>query len=147
MGRGPSAAVLAFDGDWPALVAALKLDGLAGQLAAHSELLSSDAGHFRLRVALKTLLDAGAAERLRICLQKHFGGAVRVSAEFGAALTPTAAVRAGEARGRQQQLAAEAIYADPFVRELVASFGAEVDPGSIRPPQDESGTGPDAVAA
>ena len=39
---------------------------------------------------------------------------------------------AEQARERQRQ-AEEAIYGDPFVRELIDNFGASVDPASIRP--------------
>jgi DNA polymerase-3 subunit gamma/tau len=121
-----------FDGDWTGLVARLGLGGLAGQLAARSELLGFDEDHFRLRVPIKSLLDAGAADKLQTALRQVFGAAIRVSAEIGSPQTATAAERAQEAHNEQRRRAADAIYADPFVRELVESFGAEVEPESIR---------------
>ena len=122
-----------FDGDWPALVARLSLGGLPGQLAARSELVAYDQGHFHLRVPIRSLLDSGATQRLQAALRQVLGAAVRVSAELGTPQTATAADRAQEARDQRQQRAVDAIYADPFVRELMDSFGAEVEPGSIRP--------------
>jgi DNA polymerase-3 subunit gamma/tau len=129
----PAAApVHRFDGDWTGLVARLGLGGLAGQLAARSELIGFDDDHFRLRVPIKSLLDAGAADKLQTALRQVFGPAIRVSAEIGSPQTATAAERAREAHNEQRRRAADAIYADPFVRELVESFGAEVEPESIR---------------
>jgi DNA polymerase-3 subunit gamma/tau len=128
----PPAPAHRFDGDWTGLVARLGLGGLAGQLAARSELLGFDEDHFRLRVPIKSLLDAGAADKLQTALRQVFGAAIRVSAEIGSPQTVTAAERAQEAQNEQRRRAADAIYADPFVRELVESFGAEVEPESIR---------------
>jgi DNA polymerase-3 subunit gamma/tau len=124
---------VAFDGNWPALVERLKIGGLVRELAARSELVAVEGDHFKLRVPIKTLLDAGTLDRLKAALGEHFGRAIRVSAEVGSTSGATAAGLAERARAEKQKRAEDAIYADPFVRELIENFGATVDPQSIRP--------------
>jgi DNA polymerase-3 subunit gamma/tau len=124
---------LRFDGNWPALVQQLKISGLARELATRSELISADGDHVRLRVPIKTLLDAGTLDRLKTALNEFFGRPIRLSAEVGVTSGPTAAGLAEQARAERQKRAEDAIYADPFVRELIDNFGASVDPRSIKP--------------
>ena len=119
--------------DWPALAVALKLSGLARELALRSELLAHEGDHVSLRVPVKALLEAGSEARLRAALSEHFGRPMGLSTQVGAIAGATAASRSEQARAVLQQQAEDAIYADPFVRELIENFGASVDPRSIRP--------------
>ena len=130
---GPAAAAVPFDGDWPALVGRLKVAGLVKELANRSELVSHDGDAMKLRVPLKTLLDAGTLDKLKAAVSQALGRPIRLSAEVGSTAGPTAAGIAEQARADRQRQAEEAIYADPFVRELLDNFGASVDPASIRP--------------
>jgi len=139
-------AATAFDGDWPALVARLKLGGLARELAQRSELVSADGDHFRLRAPIRALIEAGSVEKLKLALEAALGRPVRVGVEVGATTGPTAAGVDAKAQAERQRQAEEAIYADPFVRELMTSFGASVDPASIRPRNGDS-TGKEAKEA
>jgi DNA polymerase-3 subunit gamma/tau len=123
----------AFDGDWPALVARLRVSGLVKELAQRSELVQHDGDHLKLRVPIKTLLDAGALDKLKAAVGDALGRSVRLSAEVGKPSGRTAAGMADQARAEKQRQAEEAIYADPFVRELIENFGASVDPTTIRP--------------
>jgi DNA polymerase-3 subunit gamma/tau len=123
----------AFDGDWPALVARLKVSGLVKELANRSALVSHDGDAMRLRVPLKTLLDAGTLDKLKAAVSQALGRTVRLTAEVGTTAGPTAAGIAEQAQAERQRQAEEAIYGDPFVRELIDNFGASVDPSSIRP--------------
>jgi DNA polymerase III subunit gamma/tau len=130
----PSAApAAAFDGDWPALVGRLAVAGLVKELAQRSELVEHAADRIKLRVPIKTLLDAGALDKLKKAVADALGRPVQVSAEVGTTSGPTAAGIAEQARSDRQREAEEAIYADPFVRELIENFGATVDPASIKP--------------
>jgi DNA polymerase III subunit gamma/tau len=122
-----------FDGDWPALVSRLKVVGLVKELASRSELVAYEGDVMKLRVPLKTLLDAGALDKLKAAVSAAIGRPIRVSAEVGTTAGPTAAGIAEQARAEKQRQAEESIYADPFVRELIDNFGASVDPASIRP--------------
>ena len=130
--RAPSASI-AFDGDWPALVARLKVVGLVKELASRSELVSHEGDVLRLRVPLKTLLDAGTLDKLKAAVSAALGRPIRLTADVGTTAGPTAAGIAEQARAEKQRQAEESIYADPFVRELIDNFGASVDPASIRP--------------
>jgi DNA polymerase-3 subunit gamma/tau len=118
--------------DWPALAASLSINGMTRELAAGSELLSAENHVFLLRVAVKTLAEAGTVERLRAALTAHFGRPVRVNIEFGAT-GDTAAARAERTRSEKQKRAEQSIYNDPFVQQLIENFGAEIDPSSIKP--------------
>jgi DNA polymerase III subunit gamma/tau len=119
---------------WPQLLTRLQVSGLARELAAHSQLVSSEGDHFRLRVSIKSYAEAGNVERLRAALTQHFGRPIRVSVELGStAGANTAAALAEQARNERQKNAEQAIYADPFVQELIENFGAEIEPQSIRP--------------
>ncbi|MBS1162338.1 MAG: polymerase subunit gamma and tau, partial [Burkholderiaceae bacterium] len=120
--------------EWPRLVEALQVAGLARELAAHSELLASEGDHFRLRVAIKSYAEPASVERLRAALTQHFGRPIRVSVEVGStAGASTAAALAEQARSERQKGAEQAILSDPFVQELIENFGAQVEPQSIRP--------------
>ncbi len=96
--------------------------------------MAHEGDQFRLRVPIKSLAEAGTVERLRAALASHFGRPVRVHVDVG---TPTqnatAAGQAEQVRSERQKRAEESIYADPFVREVIENFGAEIDPQSIRP--------------
>ncbi len=129
-----------FDGNWPALVARLNVAGLVKELAQRSELVSAEGDHFRLRAPLKTLIEAGTVDKLKAALATALGRPVRVTAEVGNTTGPTAAGLAAQASSERQRQAEEAIYGDPFVRELIDNFGASVDPASIRP-RDGNDTG------
>jgi DNA polymerase-3 subunit gamma/tau len=132
-GPAHSSVAVPFDGDWPALVGRLKVAGLVKELANRSALVSHEGDAMKLRVPLKTLLDAGTLDKLKVAVSQALGRPIRLSAEVGTTAGPTAAGIAEQARADRQRQAEEAIYADPFVRELLDNFGASVDPASIRP--------------
>ncbi len=129
-----SAAAMPSPDGWPQLVTRLRIAGLARELAAHSELVAAEGDHFRLRVSIKSYAETGNVERLRAALTQHYGRPVRVSVEVGnTAGVATAATLAEQARTDRMKNAEQAIYADPFVQELIENFGAQVEPQSIRP--------------
>jgi DNA polymerase-3 subunit gamma/tau len=114
-------------------VGRLKVAGLVKELASRSELVSHEGDAMKIRVPLKTLLDAGTLDKLKAAVSQALGRPIRLTAEVGSTAGPTAAGLADQARAEKQRQAEEAIYADPFVRELLDNFGASVDPASIRP--------------
>jgi DNA polymerase-3 subunit gamma/tau len=119
--------------DWPTLAAQLPVAGLARELAARSELVAIEGDTLRLRVALKTLADQGNVERLKNALSQHFGRPLRLRVEVGSTAGPTATALAEQARAERHTRAEAAIYADPFVQQVMKELGATVDPASIRP--------------
>ena len=132
----PAAAASFFDADWPGLVSRLKVSGLVRELAQRSELVSYEADRLKLRVPLKTLLDAGALQKLQTAVSDVLGRPMRLAADVGSTVGLTSAGIAEQARAERQRHAEESIYADPFVRELIENFGASVDAASIRPRND-----------
>jgi DNA polymerase III subunit gamma/tau len=130
--RAP-AADFEFDGDWPALVAQLELSGLTREMAAQSELVEFAGDQFRLRVAVKSYADAAYVERLERALGAFCGRPMRVRVDVGDTGEATAAEAERREREARQRRAEESIYGDPFVKELQQTFGATVDPRSIRP--------------
>jgi DNA polymerase-3 subunit gamma/tau len=128
----PSNGPLRID-DWPALVTRLAISGLTRELASRSELLAVEGDLVRLRVPMKTLADPGNIERLKTALGQHFNRSLRLQVDVGTTAGPTAAALAEQARSERQKRAEEAIYADPFVKQVIENFGASIDPASIRP--------------
>ena len=109
--------------DWEGTVAALDLQGPAGQLAAHCLLLASGEVYRRPQLEQK-LCDA---------LSAHFGEPVRLEITAGPAEADTPARRQSEAAEQRLRDATRAIDEDPAVRAMRDVFNATVQPGSIKP--------------
>ena len=126
---------LNWDGNWPALAAALPLRGVVQQLAQQSELLhieDKDVVQIDLRIPLDTLRSAGSVDKLAAALTERFGKTVRVNTEIGAVEHTANAQAVAEREARQRQ-AEENMHNDPFVQTLMREFGASFVPGSIKP--------------
>ncbi|MBA5606302.1 DNA polymerase III subunit gamma/tau [Duganella sp. FT3S] len=128
---------LDWDGNWPAVAAALPLRGVAQQLAMQAELISctidGNAAVFKLKVPIETWRTPGNVEKLTLALNERFGRAVRVDTELGPAWY-TASAEAQAFREACQRAAEETVANDPFVNSMIREFGAFVVPGSIVPP-------------
>jgi DNA polymerase III subunit gamma/tau len=127
---------LGWDGNWPALAAALSLRGVAQQLAQQSELLQCETNgegvQIKLRIPLETLRSAGSVEKLAATLSEHFGKVVRVETEIGV-VEQTANARAVADREERLRQAEQNLQSDPFVQTMMREFGATIVPGSIKP--------------
>jgi len=127
---------LDWDGNWPALAAALPVRGVAQQLAQQSELiqcaLEGQQVVLDLLVAMETLLAAGSVDKLTAALSEHFGRPVRVNTRLGAVQHTANALALADRAARQRE-AEQAMEDDPFVQRLKREFGATIVPGSIRP--------------
>ena len=128
---------LNWDGNWPAVAAALPLRGVAQQLAMQAELIEcsidGNAVVFKVRVPIETWRTPGNVEKLTVALTERFGRAVRVETELGA-VWYTASAEAQAHREACQRAAEETVAHDPFVNSLIREFDAWVVPGSITPP-------------
>ena len=129
---------LNWDGNWPAVAAALPLRGTAQQLAMQAEMVSctfeGNAAVFHLRVPIETWRTPGNIEKLTTALTERFGRTVRVDSELGA-VWYTASAEAQAYREACQRAAEEAVANDPFVNSMIRELDAWVVPGSIVPPQ------------
>ena len=135
-GRASAAGQALSPDRWPETVAGLGLEGLSGDIAAHSELV--DAGNGRLRIRLdgahENLLTEEARGELVAALLAALPAFRKVEIEIaGAGKGDTLAARNRAAERRRQQRAEEEFKADPFVQASLEIFGAEIEVGSIRP--------------
>jgi DNA polymerase-3 subunit gamma/tau len=117
---------------WPELAARLPVTGLAAELARQSEWLGCQGDTVSLRVAVKTLADSASRVRLQTVLCEHFGLSLRLDVQVGATGDATAHAVAQQVRAERQRAAEQAAQEDPFVRSLLADFGGQIVPGSIR---------------
>ena len=123
------------DWDWLAVVAGLRLGGMAKMLADHCELVSQadDAVTLRVGEAHKHLLDRTYQDKLVSALQDKYGASLKVSFEIGVAAEQTPQQVRTRIKEARQAEAVAAIESDPFVRELVDQFGGQIDATSIQP--------------
>jgi DNA polymerase-3 subunit gamma/tau len=121
--------------DWLAVVAGLRLGGMAKMLADHCELVSQDGDAVSLRVgeAHKHLLDRAYQNKLVAALQDKYGAALQITFEIGAAAEQTPQQVRTRIKDARQAEAVAAIESDPFVRELVDQFGGQIDASTIQP--------------
>jgi DNA polymerase-3 subunit gamma/tau len=121
--------------DWLAVVAELRLGGMAKMLADHCELVSQAGDALTLRVgeAHKHLLDRTYQDRLVGALHDKYGATLKITFEVGAAAEQTPQQVRTRIKETRQAEAVAAIESDPFVRELVDQFGGQVDATSIQP--------------
>ena len=123
---------IGFDGDWPALAAALPLKGISYQLAFNSELTALDGSTLTLSVPVPQYADASQVAKLKAALAERLGKPLDVVVEVGPARRTAAALDAA-ARAERQRDAEREIGADPFVQQLIRDFGASIVPGSVKP--------------
>ena len=126
--------------DWRVLIDQLKLTGLVRELACNCEFENHQNNVFRLSLSDQHLPNQGMERRLETALKGHFGDTLRLEITYGVCddrSTPNG-IKARES-DRRQQVAEQAIAADPNVQQLQQTFGATLDAGSIRP-QEDTGT-------
>jgi DNA polymerase-3 subunit gamma/tau len=123
------------DDDWHARVTRLKLGGMALQLANHCTLVTEeqDAVTLRLDPASKQLHTPLTEKALEQALGDDAGRAIRLIIETGTVDNETPAARAAREAEERQHNAEQSIAGDPHVQALREAFGAEVEPGSVRP--------------
>lgn len=122
--------------DWSTIVAGLSLGGAVKQLAAHSVLLSHESNRIKLA------LDQGGAPlytrereaQLQQQLSDYFGQPVKLTIEVRqveGAETP--ARREARERDERQSAAVAAIENDANVKNLIETFDARINTGSVEP--------------
>ena len=123
--------------DWPALLATLKLGGMAGMLAQHCELAEQSERGLTLRLpeAHKHLLDKAYREKLQSALEGQLGKKLQLQILVGDTSGRTPSEMQETDRRAKQAKAIAAIESDPFVRELVENFDGRIVSDSIKPLQ------------
>jgi DNA polymerase-3 subunit gamma/tau len=121
--------------DWHSLVAALPLTGMAKQLAQHCELLERSESTIRLRLSPvhKHLLGKPQQDKLQAELQTKYGRLLRLAIDVAELETETPAARSRNLQRDRQERAIASIEQDPFVRDVVDLFDANIDESTIKP--------------
>jgi len=123
--------------DWPSVVAAMALQGPAGQLAAHCVLVgrAKDLVKLRLDRAGEVFHRAQLVQKLTQALSQHYGEPVRLEISVADAdrIEPTPARQQAQAADERLKAAEQAIESDPAVVAMRDIFGATVQPGSVKP--------------
>ncbi|MDP3776524.1 DNA polymerase III subunit gamma/tau [Methylotenera sp.] len=122
-----------FNGNWRALVDALKL-GLARELAKHCELIAYDEQSISLSVpeSQKHLVSPNYQEKLTTAISQHFDRKIKLQFSIGGSGN-TPAKQIFQEKAQAQANAENAIEEDSFVQALIDDFGATIIPNSIKP--------------
>src|SRR5690606_37439414 len=131
-----AAAQPAADADWAQIMAAMNLQGIVRQLAAHCALLGRQGALVKLSLDPEGehFRTAQLEERLTQALCRYYGEDVRLEITVAqAAAIDTPARQMQVAAQDRQEGAREAIENDPNIRAMQDVFGATVTPESIRP--------------
>jgi DNA polymerase-3 subunit gamma/tau len=120
---------------WIPFVAALRLSGIAGQLAAQSAFVRCEGRMLTLAVPAthKHLVDPTYADRLRAALEQATGLKLKLAFEVADAAPSSLAAQVGRERAEQKAAAEAAFRDEPFVRDLLARFDATIRPDSVKP--------------
>jgi DNA polymerase-3 subunit gamma/tau len=120
---------------WPAFVAALKLSGMALQLAAQTALKAVAGNEFVLAVpeSARHLTDRAYADKLKAAMEQALGRRVRLRFEIGGSTGTTLAAQEKRERDVAQAKTEAAFRDDPFVQDLLTRFDARIKPNSIKP--------------
>ncbi|MBZ0106552.1 MAG: DNA polymerase III subunit gamma/tau [Sulfuricella denitrificans] len=124
-----------FDGDWPGLVAQLRLGGMAKMLAQHCELKSYEGRRIELCVPdeHKHLMEKAYQDKLKAALDDYAGAPVILNISLGSVTGLTPARLDHQEKQARQAEAIAAIEQDPFVRDLVENLDAQVIESTIKP--------------
>jgi DNA polymerase III subunit gamma/tau len=120
---------------WSAIVAQLKLSGLARELANNTMLESDRAGELGL-ILDQTAAHLNNKERtaaLKQALEEYYGHEIKLRIQVGVANGESPSKERQRILDEQQQAAVAAIANDPNVRALQENFSGRINPASIRP--------------
>jgi DNA polymerase-3 subunit gamma/tau len=128
--------------DWPAFVSALKLTGMAAQLAAQSELKSIKGNALSLAIPAthKHLADRAYADKLKAALDAATGRKLLLAFEIGESSDGSLAALERRQRAKAKAEGEAAFRNEPFVRDLVERFHATIRPDTIAPLGDSTPT-------
>jgi len=133
---GPSVAADAVsEQDWHTILAALKLGGMARELAQHCELRSIEAANVTLCLSPthRHLQMKPAQDKLQQALSEYLARPVQLSIELEEIVGDTPAAVAQQRRAERQERAVAAVEQDEFVRGVIDQFDATLIESSIKP--------------
>ena len=121
--------------DWFVLVEALGLRGAAQQLAANCVYRRREGNtlHLEINVVHQNMATDQLVSRLEDALTRYYGEPLRARIQAGDGALHTPAKRDEQREAERLAAAQSAIAADPNVRELIDTFGAQVNPELVKP--------------
>ncbi len=121
--------------EWRETLLALKLGGMARELAQHCELSGSEGDLISLRLAPehRHLQMKPAQDKLQQALSDYLGRAIQLRIELAGVLGVTPAAEAQRSRKKLRESAVASIEQDGFVREIIEMFDATLIESSIKP--------------
>lgn len=120
---------------WHSICGALKISGLASQLASHCVLDSFENNQMVLTLeeaGAELLTDATRASLLD-ALNAWADTSIQLTINVRAVTVETPSVRYHRLQEETQQRLEQMMYQDPFVQQLQSQLGGEIVPGSIKP--------------
>ncbi len=131
----PSTTSPASDLDWHAILASLKLGGMARELGQHCELLKVETNRVCLRLSPthRHLQIKPAQDKLQQALSDYLARPVQLSIDLEAIVGDTPAAAAQRLRRERQDQAVASVEQDEFVREVIDIFDATLIESSIKP--------------
>jgi DNA polymerase-3 subunit gamma/tau len=121
--------------NWHDILLALKLGGMARELAQHCELRSVEEGRVLLRLSPmhRHLQMKPAQDKLQQSLSEYFGRSLQLTIDLEVVAGDTPAAAAQRQRRERQEQAVAAVEQDEFVREVIDLFDATLIESSIKP--------------
>ena len=121
--------------DWPGIVSQLSLGGAVKQLAAHSVLVSRNGNRWQLALDQNSapLYTKERQNSLQQQLSEYVGQPVKLSIDVCELEAETPARLEARQRDERQSAAVSAIENDDNVKNLIETFGARVNTGSVEP--------------
>ena len=122
-------------GDWHAIIGALKIGGMARELAQHCLLRSAGAARVLLALAPahRHLQMKPAQDKLQQALSEYYARPVQLVIELEEVVGDTPAAVVQKQRQARQDEAVASVEKDEFVREVIELFDATLDRDSIKP--------------
>jgi DNA polymerase-3 subunit gamma/tau len=123
------------DGNWHAILAALKLGGMARELGQHCELRRINGAQIVLGLSPvhRHLQMKPAQDKLQQALSTYFARPLQLLIELDEVAGDTPAALAQRQRNERQDRAVAAVEQDDFVREVIDLFDATLIESSIKP--------------
>lgn len=121
--------------DWHEILLALKLGGMARELAQHCELIRVDGSQVVLRLSPthRHLQMKPAQDKVQQALSEYFDRLMQLTIDLQEVSGDTPAAAAQRRRKEQQDQAVASVEQDDFVREVIDQFDATLIESSIKP--------------
>ncbi len=121
--------------DWAGIIAAAGIGGATRQLAANCELVGRDENtvHLRLDTNHEHLRTKRQEAQLESALRDYFGSHLKLRLDVGEPQGETPAELERRVSSKKMQEARDSLDKDPNVRALKETFGATVQPETVRP--------------